>query len=92
MELTKEDTLKQFEDSENETQANKRNLNEFKRTTKEHATDEEMLARNDKADSFQSFGSMADHRWKSIKTFSKQGCVQGIFNFYINDDLLFLKK
>ena len=92
LELTKDGTLKQFEESENETLANKRNLDEFKRTTKEHATDEEMLARDDEADSFQSFGSIADHHWRSIKTFSKPGSVQNIFNFFINDDLLSLKN
>ena len=64
----------------------------FKQTIKEHATDKEMLARDDEADTFHSFGSMADHHWKSIKTFSKLGCVQDIFNFYINDDLFSLKN
>ena len=52
LELTKEDTLKQFEDSENETPAKKKSLNEFKRTSTEHATDEKMLARDDEVDSF----------------------------------------
>ena len=56
-------------------------MNEFKRTSKEHATDEKMLARDDEVDSFQSYGSMTDHRWKSIKALSKQGCVQDIFVF-----------
>ena len=51
-----------------------------------------MLACLDEADSFQSFGSMADRHWKSIKTFSKQGSVQDVFNFYINDDLFSLKN
>ena len=75
MELTKEDTLKQFEDSENKTQANKQNLNESKQTTKEHVTDTKMLARNDKAHSFQSLGSMTDHHWKGTKIFrSKSVC------------------
>ena len=59
LELTKKDTLKQFEDSENETPANVKSLNKFKRTSKKHATDEEMLARDDEVDSFQSFGSVA---------------------------------
>ena len=61
----KEDTLKQFEKLEKDAQGNKK----FKQTIKEHATDEEMLARDDEADTFHSFGSMADHHWKSIKTF-----------------------
>ena len=52
LELTKEDTLKQFEESEKEAQVNKTNLNEFKQTIKEHATNEEMLARDDEADFF----------------------------------------
>ena len=77
LELTKEDTLKQFEDSEKDAQAGKK----FKQFIKELAAYEEMLARNDEVDSFQSFGSMADHRWKSVKGFSKQGCVQDIFVF-----------
>ena len=92
VELTKEDTLKQFEESEKEAQVFKENLNEFKQTIKEHATNEKMLARVDEADSFQSFESIADRHWKSIKTFSKQGSVHDIFNFYINDDLLSLKN
>ena len=66
-------------------------MNEFKRTSKEHATDEETLARDDEADSFQSFGSMADHRWKSVKGFSKQGCVQDIFVFTLTMNF-FLQK
>ena len=77
LELTKEDTLKQFEDSEKDAQVNKK----LKQTIKEHATDEETLTRDDEADFFQSFGSMADHRRKSVKTFSKLGCVQDIFVF-----------
>ena len=63
-------------------------MNEFKHISKEHATDKETFAMDDEADSFQSFGIMADHSWKSIKAFSKQGCVQDIFNFCINDDFL----
>ena len=51
-----------------------------------------MLARDDEADSFQRFESMANRHRKSIKTFSKQGCVQDIFNFYIKDDILSLKN
>ena len=92
VELTKEDTLKQFDESEKDAQVNKKNLYEFKQTIKEHATNEKMLASVDEADSFQSFGSMADRHWKSIKTFAKQGSVQDIFNFHINDDLLSLKN
>ena len=42
---------------------------------------EETLARDDEVDSFQRFGSMIDHRCKSVKGFSKQGCVQDIFVF-----------
>ena len=82
----------QLEESEKETQVNEDNLNEFEETTKGHITDKEMLARDDEADFFQSFESMTDHHWKSIKTFSKQGCVKDIFNFYINNDLFFSKK
>ena len=92
VELTKKDTLKQFDESEKEAQVDKKNLNESKQTIKEHASNEKMLARVDEADSFQSFGSMADHHWKSIKTFLKQGSVQDFLNFYINDDLFFLKN
>ena len=40
-----------------------------------------MLAQDDEAGTFHSFGSMADHRWKSVKSFSKQGCVRDIFVF-----------
>ena len=40
-----------------------------------------MLAQDDEAGTFHSFGSMADHRWKSVKGFSKQGCVRDIFVF-----------
>ena len=86
--MTKEDALKQFEESEKVAQAGKK----FKQAIKEHATDEEMLARDDEADTFHSFESMTDRHWKSIKTFSKLGCVQDIFNFYINDELFSLKS
>ena len=41
---------------------------------------------------FFSFESMTDRHWKNIKTFSKLGCVQDIFNFYINDELFYLKS
>ena len=88
LEMTKEDALKQFEESENDVQAGKK----FKQAIKEHATDEEMLARDDEADTFHSFESMTDRHWKSIKTFSKLGCVQDIFKFYINDELFSLKS
>ena len=64
VELTKKDTLKQFDESEKETQDNKKNINESKQTITEHATNEKMLARVDEADSFSSFGSMADRHWK----------------------------
>ena len=77
LELTKEDTLKQFEESEKDALAGKK----FKKFIKELDAYEEMLARDDDVDSFHSFGSMADHRWKSVKDFSKQGCVQDIFVF-----------
>ena len=91
-ELKNEDTSMQPEESEKETQANEDNLNECEKTTKEHATDKEILAQDDEADFFQSFESMTDHHWKSRKTFSKQGSVQDIFNFYINNDLFSLKN
>ena len=67
-------------------------MNEFKQTSKEHATDKETFGWDDEANSYWSFESMDDHRWKSIKAFSKQGCVQDIFNFYINDDLFSSKN
>ena len=86
--MTKEDALKQFEESEKVAQDKKK----FKQIIKEHATDEEMLAQDDEADTFHSFGSMAIRHWKSIKTFSKLGCVQDIFNFYTSDDLFSLKN
>ena len=47
--MTKEDALTQFEESEKDAQAGKK----FKQALKEHATDEEMLARDDEADIFQ---------------------------------------
>ena len=50
LEMTKEDTLKQFEELEKDAQVNKK----FKQTIKEHATDKEMLARDDEADTFHS--------------------------------------
>ena len=87
LEMTKEDALKQFEESEKDAQADKK----FKQTIKEHAADEEMLARDNEADTFHSFESIPDRHWKSITTFSKLGCVQDIFNFYINDDFFSLK-
>ena len=52
MELTKKDTLKQFEESEKKTKAKKKKLNEFKQTIKEHAANEKMVTRDDEADSF----------------------------------------
>ena len=73
LELTNKDTSKQFEESEKVTLANKNNLNHFKQTVKEHATDEKMLAKDDEADAFQSFGSTPDRYWKRINIFSKQG-------------------
>ena len=51
-----------------------------------------MLARDDEADTYHSFESMTDCHWKSIKTFSKLGCVQDIFNFHINYELFSLKS
>ena len=88
LEMTKEDALKQFEESEKDAQAGKK----FKQAIKEHATDEEMLARDDDTDTFHSFESMTDRHWKSVRTFSKLGCVQDMFNFYINDELFSLKS
>ena len=90
-ELRNEDTSMQLEESEKAIQADQDNLNEFEETNKGHATDKEMLAWDDEADLFQSFESMTDHHWKSIKTFSKQGCVRYILNFYINNGLFSLK-
>ena len=52
--MTKEDALKQYEESEKDAQADKK----FKQTIKKHATDEEMLAWDDEADTFHSFRSM----------------------------------
>ena len=86
--MTKEDALKQFEESEKVDQAGKK----FKQAIKEHAADKKMLAQDDEADTLYSFESMTDRHWKSIKTFSKLGCVQNIFNFYINDELFSLKS
>ena len=77
LEMTKEDALKQFEESEKDAQAGKK----FKQAINEHAADKEMLARDDEADTLHSFKSMTDRHWKSIKTFSKLGCVQDIFVF-----------
>ena len=55
-----------------------------------HATHEEMLAGDDEVDYVQSFGSTTDHYWKSIKAFSKQGCVQDMFVFTLT--MTFSKK
>ena len=91
-ELRNKNTSKQLEEPKKETQANEKNLNKFEQTSKEHARDKKMLAWEDEAGYFLSFESMTDYHWRSIKTFSKQGCVQDIVNFYINGDLFSRKN
>ena len=92
VELTKKDTLKQFEESEKKTLAKKKKLIEFKPTIKKNAANEKWLTWDDEADSFQSFGSVTDRHWKCIGIFSKQGCVKISLIFHTNDDLLSLKN